>query len=76
MWVAIDPTIVELDIQDPSGNDSFFDYAGGNVTKETTGKFFRDIFVDEPGQWWYRYFGSGTVIAADEAYFIVERKIT
>ena len=74
--VAVDPTIIELDVRDPSGITTFYDYAGGNVSKETTGKYFRDIFVSSSGQWWYRYFGTGTVIAADEKYFIVERKVT
>ncbi|MHA2163334.1 MAG: hypothetical protein ACXABF_13015, partial [Candidatus Thorarchaeota archaeon] len=57
--VAIDPTIVELDLQDPRGNDFAYSLAGGTVSQETTGKFFRDVFVGSPGQWWYRYFGSG-----------------
>lgn len=74
--VAIDPTIIELDVRDPSGNTLSYSYGGGTVSKETTGKYFRDIFVNDSGQWWYRYFGTGTVIAADEAYFIVERMVT
>ena len=73
--IAIDPTIIELDVRDPSGNTLSYSYAGGTVSRETTGKYFRDIFVGDSGQWWYRYFGTGTVITADEKYFIVDRPV-
>jgi len=72
---ATDPTIVNLKVRDPSGNVDSFSLAGGTVTKETTGNFYRDVFLDEAGQWWYEFFGSGTVLAADEGYLLVERSV-
>jgi hypothetical protein len=70
-----DPDIVDLRVRDPSGNISSFSLAGGTVTKQSDGNFYRDIFLDEAGQWWYEFFGSGTVLAADEGYLIVERSV-
>lgn len=74
--IATDPTIIELDVRDPGGIITSYDFAGGTVSKETTGKYFRDVFVARSGQWWFRYFGTGTLIAADEKYLIVERQVT
>jgi len=57
---ATDPSIVNLQIRDPSGNIDLYSYAGGTVTK---------------GQWWWEFFGSGTVLAAGERYLIVEKSV-
>ena len=70
-----DPDIVTLWVRDPGGNIDTYNYTSGTVSKETDGKFFKDIFVDESGQWWYEVFGTGTALAADEAYFMVERSV-
>ena len=70
-----DPLIVTLWVRDPGGNIDTYNYTSGTVSKETTGKFFKDIFVDEPGQWWYECFGTGIALAADENYFMVERSV-
>jgi hypothetical protein len=66
-----DPNIVELYIRKPNGTVETHTLAGGGVSQETTGKFFRDIFVDSSGQWWYEFFGSGIVNADNENYFEV-----
>ncbi|MCK4814626.1 hypothetical protein KA005_02555 [bacterium] len=71
----VDPVIVELEVRDPSGNIDSFTLAGAGVTRRMLGTFYRDVFLNESGQWWYRYFGSGTVLAADEKYLIVDRPV-
>lgn len=71
----VDPVIVELEVQDPLGNTNNFTLAGAGVTRRMLGTFYRDVFLDGPGQWWYRYFGSGTVLAAEEKYLIVDRPV-
>ena len=73
--IATDPTIVELEVRYPGGNTSTFTLAGGGVTKQSLGLFYRDVFLNDAGQWWYRFFGSGVVLAADEAYFLVDRPV-
>jgi len=72
---ATDPSIVNLQIRDPSGNIDLYSYAGGTVTKQSTGNFYYDLFLDEEGQWWWEFFGSGTVLAAGERYLIVEKSV-
>ncbi len=67
-----DPDIVTFWVREPNGNVDTFNFTSGTVSQETTGKFFLDIFVNAPGQWWYEIFGTGTVLAADENYFLVE----
>ena len=70
-----DPDIVTCSVKTPSGDVSVFNFTSGTVSQEDTGKFFKDIFVNEPGQWWYEWFGTGTALGADEGYFIVERSV-
>ena len=70
-----DPDIVTFSVRDPGGIVSTYNYTSGTVYKETDGKFFLDIFVDAPGQWWYEVFGTGTALAADENYLLVERSV-
>lgn len=70
-----DPNIVELYIRKPDGTDETYTFAGGGVSQETTGKFFRDVFIDDSGQWWYEFFGSGTVNADRETHFEARRSV-
>ncbi len=70
-----DPDIVTCSVRTPNGDVSVYNYTSGTVSKESDGKFFLDIFVDESGQWWYEWFGTGTALAADEGYFLVERSM-
>jgi len=67
---------VTLEVRDPGGNINTFTLAGGGVTRQSLGVFYRDEFLDEAGQWWYRFFGSGIIVAADENYLLVDRRVT
>jgi hypothetical protein len=69
--VPTNPTAVFVFVQHPNGVlDS---YTTGDLTNSSTGTFHIDITVDASGRWDYRFTSSGTVIAADENFFIVER---
>jgi hypothetical protein len=70
-----DPDIVEMYLRKPNGTVETYTFAGGDVSQESTGKFFRDVFIDSPGQWWYEFFGSGTVNADRETYFEARRSV-
>ena len=70
-----DPDIVTFSVRNPSGNIDTYNFTSGTVSKEADGKFLVDIFVNESGQWWYEAFGTGTALAADEGYFLVERSV-
>jgi hypothetical protein len=69
---ATDPTTVTLKVKDPSGTISTYTYALSEVTKETTGIYYKDIMFDEGGMWHYRWEGTGTVQAAGEGLLIVQ----
>jgi hypothetical protein len=71
----VDPTIIDLEVRDPLGSIDYYYYASGTIFQEAVGKYFRDIFVNRSGQWWYRWASTGTVLASDEAYLIVERSV-
>lgn len=68
--VAADPTAVVLKVKDPSGNIATYTYALAEVTKSATGNYYKDISIDESGEWYYRWEGTGAVEAADESRFI------
>jgi hypothetical protein len=68
---ATDPTTVTLKVKDPSGNIDTYTYALSEVTKDSTGAYHKDITIDEAGQWYYRFVGTGTVAAAEEGEFEV-----
>lgn len=45
------------------------------VTKESVGKYHADALAEAAGVWFYRFAGSGTVDAAVEGSFIVNRPL-
>lgn len=67
--VLSDPTVVVAKTRDPSGNVTTI--SGGSVTKDSTGVYHVDVTLDESGTWWYRFEGTGAVVAADEQAFVV-----
>ena len=71
--VLTDPTSVVLKVKDPTGATTIYDYGASEVTRETTGTYYKDIIVEDSGRWNYRFEGSGSVTATEEYYFVVER---
>lgn len=69
---AVDPTTVTLKVMDPSGNIDEYTYAGGDVSRSAAGSYYRDVTVDEAGDWrcWWVSTGSGQ--GAEPTQFIVE----
>jgi len=66
-----DPTDVTLEVKRPPGTVD--NYATIDLVKQSTGIYYKDITLDDTGIWYYRFYGTGTVIAADEDSFIVQR---
>jgi len=64
--VNTDPTTITLKVKTPSGVTTSYTYAGGQVTKQETGIYYKDINLDDDGMWYYRWEGTGTVIASEE----------
>jgi len=41
------------------------------LARDSTGKYHVDIFTSVVGNWWYRFEATGSVIAANEAEFVI-----
>jgi len=68
-----DPTTITLVITDPSGNADSYTYAGAQITKESLGIFYKDITVDEVGEWKAVFTGTGACAAVVQSRFAVRR---
>jgi hypothetical protein len=69
--VNTDPTTITLRVKDSDGTIAVYTYAGGTITKSAVGIYYKDVTVSNDGIWYWRYEGTGTVIAAGESSFIV-----
>ena len=69
--VATDPTAITLRVKDPVNSTGRYTYALSQVSKTSTGNYYKDITVSTAGKWFYRWEGTGAVIAADEVWFNV-----
>jgi hypothetical protein len=67
--VATDPTAIICKVKEPDGTISTATYALGQVAKASTGNYTYDFTIDQAGRHWYRFEGTGTVVAAAEADF-------
>lgn len=66
--VATNPTTVTVTLTDPSGNAT-----APTTTNDGTGAYHADVLLDEAGKWYYRFVGTGAVIAASQADFFVRK---
>lgn len=69
-----DPTTVSVIYTSPSGTTTTKTYiTDSEVVKDSTGKYHIDITIDEAGMWYYRWEGTGTLVAAVESFIAVRR---
>lgn len=74
-----DPTTVSLAILKPDNTSVVYGYptgADGNLTKEGTGRYYRDIDLDQSGLWHWTLTGTGTVETSEQGSFYVRRATT
>lgn len=69
--VLTDPTTVKVVIRTPTGSETTRTYAGGTVTKVSTGVYTSDYAPATAGLYRYRWVGTGTVATAEESKFTV-----
>lgn len=62
--VVQDPTAVFLQIRDPSGNIDTLSFADDEITKVSTGVYSYNLTLDEAGDWFVKFIGTGNVISA------------
>lgn len=68
---AVDPTTVNAEVTDPSGDVTTLTYAGGTITKGSTGNYSLTINANEAGTWKVRCWSTGTGQAAEVTSFHV-----
>lgn len=75
--VATDPTAVVLTILKPDLTDLVYGWpspgADGTLTRESAGRFYKDLLIDMAGTWRFRLEGTGAVTAASEGSLRVSR---
>lgn len=73
--VATDPTTVTLTIKRADGTTLVYGYPtpadDGSLTREGTGRFYRDVTCDVPGVWRIKLDGTGAVVASEQTTFTV-----
>jgi hypothetical protein len=72
LGVNTDPTTVTLKVKDPSGVITPYTYALAQIIRSAAGIYYKDISIDEAGDWYYNFTGTGTVEAADETFLSAE----
>lgn len=69
---AADPTAITVIYRKPNGVETTLVYGtDAAVIKDSTGNYHADVTIDMSGRWYYRFEGTGAVIAAGETYFDV-----
>jgi hypothetical protein len=71
--VATDPTAIVCKVKKPDGTITTATYALSQVSKASTGNYYYDFTIDQVGSHWYRFAGTGTVVAAAEGEFLVRK---
>jgi len=70
--VLTDPTTVTFKSKKPSGTITTLVYGtDAAVVKDATGQYHVDVTTDEKGEWNFRFEGTGTCTAVEEAAFNV-----
>ena len=63
---AADPTTVVFKYENPAGTVTSITYPAVGITKDSTGVYHADVTITTAGSWWFRWNGTGAVIAATE----------
>lgn len=74
-----DPTTVSLEVLAPDGTAAVYGYptgADGNLTRETLGRFYKDVSLTQAGRWHWTLAGTGTVQTSEQGTFYVRRQVT
>ena len=69
---ATDPTAISLAVTDPAGTATTYTYAGGTITKTSTGLYTKNITASTAGLWSYTWTGTGTAADVENGSFTVE----
>lgn len=73
-----DPTVITLRVKPPKTNAIVMvsNSSPQQIFKDSTGVYHADIDVTVSGTWHYKWFGTGSLVAAEEATFFVRPTTT
>jgi hypothetical protein len=73
----IDPSVITLKYQDPTGATTTVTYPAAPIIKESTGVYHADIAVAVAGKWTYDWLSTGIAQARTETNFqVTQSQIT
>lgn len=68
----MDPTVVKLSIREPDGTLVTLTYGvDASIIRSSLGIYYYDLDCDQSGDWYYRWWSTGTGQAAEERHFTV-----
>lgn len=71
-----DPTTVSATIRKPDASIVNHTYNPGSIVRDSVGLYHLDVAVDQAGDWFYRFVGTGAVAVADEKTFVAREPMT
>ena len=70
---AADPTGITFKWRTPAGTTSSYVYGtDAELVKSATGIYYVDLTLNVEGTWYYRFEGTGALVAADEGHLLVK----
>ena len=58
---ATDPTDLTLQVQNPAGTVTLYTYSLGEITKSSTGVYYKTVALSSAGYWFWEFQASGTI---------------
>ena len=62
--VVADPSVVTLKVRDSADVNTTYTYAAAEITKASTGIYYKDITLNRGGQWEFWFTGTSGLTAA------------
>lgn len=70
---AIDPTSVFFSALSPGGTQTDYTYGtNAELVKSSTGVYYVDVNANASGDWYYRFYSTGSGQAANETRFVIQ----
>ena len=74
--VDTDPTAITLRLEKPDGTATTYTHNGTPaLTRETTGRYYVDVDLDQSGVWAAELKGTGAIVALDQWQFFVRSNL-
>jgi hypothetical protein len=73
--LATDPNEVYLRVMDPSGGVTEYAYTVGQISRDSTGEYWKSVILSSEGTWNYQWRGTGSITAATEGRLEVARSV-